>query len=165
MISTKLQTYLDQAGVQYDRHTHSTAYTSQDLAESVHAPGHEIVKSVILKADEGILVMCVLSATETANLDTLRKKIGCQVLRLASESEFSDAFPTCEPGAMPPFGNLFDVPVYCQSNLSENKEIEFNAGTHTETIRMAFADYERLVRPEMVHFADPFQKRGQRLAA
>jgi Ala-tRNA(Pro) deacylase len=165
MISTKLETYLDQAGVPYDRHTHGTAYTSQDLAQSVHAPGREIVKSVILKADEGILVMCVLSADEIANLDILRKKIGCQVLRLAPESEFSDAFPTCQPGAMPPFGNLFDVPVYCESNLSENKEIEFNAGTHTETVRMAFADYERLVNPELVHFAEPFQKIGQRLAA
>jgi Ala-tRNA(Pro) deacylase len=165
MISTKLQTYLDQAGVRYDRHTHSTAYTSQSLAESVHAPGGEIVKSVILKADEGILVMCVLSANDIANLDILRKKIHSQVLRLASESEFSDAFPTCQPGAMPPFGNLFSMPVYCESNLSGNREIEFNAGTHSETVRMAFADYERLVSPEMVHFAEPFQKGGQRLAA
>ena len=165
MISTKLQAFLDDAGVRYTRHSHRPAYTSQEIAQSVHVPGREMVKSVILKVDEGLLLMTVLSADDAVNLDILREEIPCRVLRLATEREFSDTFPTCKPGAMPPFGNIFDVPVYCESNLSRNRDIEFNAGTHDETIRMAFADYRRLVEPEMVHFAQRYKEGVQRLAA
>jgi Ala-tRNA(Pro) deacylase len=165
MISTKLKDYLDNAAVAYTGHPHRPAYTSQEIAQFVHIPGREMVKSVILKADEGKLIMAVLSANDVANLDTLREEIGCRKLRLASETEFRDAFPTCKPGAMPPFGNIFNLPTYCESNLSRNCEIEFNAGTHDETIRMRFDDYKRLVNPKMLDFAQPYRSGVQRLAA
>jgi Ala-tRNA(Pro) deacylase len=165
MISTKIKEYLDNAEVAYTGHPHRRAYTSQEIAQSVHIPGHEMVKSVILETDDKQLIMAVLSAAETVNLDTLREEIGCRVLRLASEAEFRDAFPTCELGAMPPLGNIFDVPVYCDANLSRNHEIDFNAGTHDETIRMKFDDYKKLVNPRMVHFAQPYREGMQRLAA
>jgi|ERR1051326_1921448 Ala-tRNA(Pro) deacylase len=165
MISTKLKEYLDNAGVTYTGHPHRPAYTSQEIAQSVHVPGREMVKSVIFKADEEKLIMAVLSANDAANLDTLREHIGCDKLRLASETEFRDAFPTCKPGAMPPFGNIFNLLVYCEANLSRNHAIEFNAGSHDETIRMRFDDYERLANPKMIHFARSYQSGVQRLAA
>lgn len=165
MISQRLKEYLDNAGVAYTQHVHPTAYTSQEIAQAVHIPGREMVKSVILRADEGPLVMAVLSANDTANLDILREEIGCEVLRLAIESEFRDAFPTCKVGAMPPFGNLYNLPTYCDVTLSQDREIEFNAGTHEETIRMAFDDFKRLASPRMVHFAQPYHEHPQRLAA
>src|SRR5262249_7540930 len=93
MISTKLKEYLDSAGAGYNRHRHRAAYTSQQIAQAVHVPGRQMVKTVILKTDAGHLVMAVLSANDTANLDILREKIGCGLLRLASEAEFRDAFP------------------------------------------------------------------------
>jgi Ala-tRNA(Pro) deacylase len=123
-----------------------------------------MVKSVMLKAD-GELVMAVLSANDIADLDTLRDAIGCQTLRLASEDEFSSAFPSCQLGAMPPFGNIFNVPTYCELTLDQNREIEFNAGSHFDTIRMAFADFKRLVNPKLIHFAQPYREHPQRLAA
>jgi Ala-tRNA(Pro) deacylase len=165
MISTILQSYLDNAGVSYIGHPHSPAYTSQEIAESVRVSGREMVKCVILKADDGQLIMAVLSAKDAVNLDILRDNIGCDVLHLASETDFRDAFPTCKPGAMPPFGNLFNLPTYCEANLSRNREIEFNAGTHDETIRMRFDDYKRLVNPRIIHFAQPYREGLQRLAA
>jgi Ala-tRNA(Pro) deacylase len=165
MISTKLKEYLDNAGVTYTQHPHRPAYTSQEIAQSVHIPGREMIKSVILKADGEKLIMAVLSASDAANLDVLREEIGCRNLRLAAETEFSDAFPTCKPGAMPPFGNIFHLPTYCEANLSRNHEIEFNAGAHDETVRMRFGDYKRLVGPKMTHFAQPYQSGVQRLAA
>ena len=165
MISAKLKEYLDNSRANYTGHPHRTAYTSQEIAQSVHIPGREMLKTVILKADEDQLIMAVLSANDAANLDVLREEIGCRELRLASETEFSDAFPTCKPGAMPPFGNIFDLPTFCEANLSRNREIEFSAGSHDETIRMRFEDYERLACPEMIHFAQPYQSGAQRLAA
>jgi Ala-tRNA(Pro) deacylase len=165
MISTRLKEYLDNAGVAYTGHPHRPAYTSQEIAQSVHIPGREMVKSVILKTDQEKLIMAVLSANDTANLDSLREEIGCGKLRLASETEFFDAFPTCKPGAMPPFGNIFNLSTYCEANLSRNREIEFNGGSHDETIRMRFDDYKRLANPKMIHFAQPYQSGVQRLAA
>jgi Ala-tRNA(Pro) deacylase len=165
MISTKLKQYLDDAGVRYTPHPHPPAYTSQEIAQSLHVPGREMVKSVILKADEEKLIMAVLSAKDTANLDTLLEEIGCDNLRLATENEFADAFGTCKPGGMPPFGNIFNLPVYCEANLSRNREIEFNAGSHDETIRMSFEDYKRLANPKMIHFAQPYQSGVQRVAS
>jgi len=164
MISTKLKEYLDNAGVTYTGHRHRPAYTTQEVAHTMHVPGREMVKSVILKADNQQLIMAVLSANDVANLDILREQLGCGVLRLASEMEFGDAFPTCRPGAMPPFGNIFNVPTYCDTTLSRNREIEFNAGTHEESIRIRFDDYRRLVNPNMSHFAQPYGKGLQRLA-
>src|SRR4030095_11203015 len=112
MISTKLQEYLDKAAVPYERHAHPTAYTSQEIAAVIHVPGREMVKSVIVKADEGALAMAVVSSNDTANLSLLREEIGCSTLRLATENEFRDAFPTCKVGAMPPLGNIFNLPTY-----------------------------------------------------
>ena len=165
MISTKLETYLNEAGVPHSHNPHRVAYTAQEIAESIHIPGRELLKSVILKVDQGPLVMGVLSADEIANLEVLRKVIGCRTLGLATEGEFQDSFPTCETGAMPPFGNLFGVPVYCDSSLEQNSEIEFNAGAHDETIRMAFADYRRLANPKMVQFAEAYRKDAQHQVA
>jgi len=169
MVSTKLKQYLDDAGVPYARHPHTPAYTSREVAHNVHIPGREMVKSVLLKAglyaEDEPLIMAVLSANDAVNLDALRDAIGSDVLRLASEAEFRDAFPTCTLGAMPPFGNIFDMPVYCDTSLAQNSEIEFNAGTHDETIRMSFEDYQRLANPKIVHFAQPASEGLQRLAA
>lgn len=165
MISAKLKDYLDNSGVAYACHPHPTAYTSQETAQSSHVSGREMVKSVILKTDEGALVIAALSSNDTADLDILRKEIGCKVLRLAKEHEFGDAFPTCEVGGMPPFGNIFNLATYCDQDISENREIEFNAGTHTETIRMSFDDFKRLVDPKVFHFAHVHGEGAQRLAA
>jgi Ala-tRNA(Pro) deacylase len=165
MISAKLKEHLDSAGVTYEGHPHPPAYTSLEIAHSVHIPGREMAKSVILKADEEKLVMAVVSANDAANLDVLRKEIGCDRLRLASEAEFGDAFPTCKPGAMPPVGSLFGLPTYCDMNLSRNREIEFNAGSHDETVRMSFDDYKRVADPKIIEFAQPYQSGSQRLAA
>jgi Ala-tRNA(Pro) deacylase len=165
MVSSRLEEYLKHSGVAYTRHTHATAYTSLEIAQSIHIPGREMVKSVILKTDTGQLIMSVLSASETVNLNILRHEIGANVLRLASETEFEHAFPTCKPGAMPPFGNIFNIPTYCEIDLARNSEVEFNAGTHDETIRMRFHDYQRLAQPKMAHFSQPYREGIQRLAA
>jgi Ala-tRNA(Pro) deacylase len=165
MISTKLQEYLDNAAIRYERHAHPTAYTSQEIAAAIHVPGREMVKSVIVKADEDALAMAVISSNDTADLSVLREEMGCSSLRLATENEFRDAFPTCKVGAMPPLGNIFNLPTYCETTLAQNREIEFNAGTHEETIRMTFEDFKRLVNPKMVRMAKPFSESPQRLAA
>lgn len=94
--------------------------------------------------------MAVLSASCKIDFDLLRDSLGADEIELATEREFKDLFPECEIGAMPPFGNLYDMEVFVADTLVDDEEIAFNAGTHTELIKMAYADFERLVEPVVI---------------
>ena len=99
------------------------------------------------------LAMAVLPSSRWVDLVAMRKELGTAKIELASEFEFDSRFPDCETGAMPPLGNLYDMGVYVDASLAEDKEIAFNAGSHYEVIRMRYADFARLVRPKVLHFA------------
>jgi Ala-tRNA(Pro) deacylase len=101
---------------------------------------------------DGKMAMAVLPASQKADLSLLRAALGVDGVELATEAEFRRLFPECELGAMPPFGNLYDMNVYVSEGLTEDDEIVFNAGSHTELIRLAYMDFERLVRPKVFRF-------------
>lgn len=148
----RLESYLRQQQVNFDTQEHRTAFTAQEVAETEHIPGKLVAKTVVVWAD-GQLILLVLPATFQVDLTRLNAAIGAQATRLAHEPEFADAFPDCEIGAMPPFGNLYDLPVYVDKSLTEDETIVFPAGTYTETMSLRYADYERLVKPTIVEFA------------
>ncbi len=148
----RLKDFLDENKIKYIHSTHSPAYTAQEIAAAMHVPGKELAKTVILKAD-GEFIMAVLPASYSVDFEEMKKLLGKDSVRLAKESEFSDLFPDCEVGGMPPFGNLYDLPVYVASSLAEDEEIVFNAGTHTDVIRMRYSDFDRLVKPKVANFA------------
>ena len=146
MPETRLKEFLDREHVKYVSIDHSPAFTAQEVAAAAHVPGKELAKTVIIKVD-GELAMIVLPASEQVQLAILRETLGAKHVELADESEFREAFPDCETGAMPPFGNLYGMPVFVSQALREDDEIAFNAGSHSELIRLTYADYERLVHP------------------
>ncbi|MDP2339019.1 MAG: YbaK/EbsC family protein [Bacteroidota bacterium] len=148
----KLKTYLDETNVKYLTISHSSAFTSQDIAASAHVSGKEFAKTVMIKID-GEMAMAVLPASYHIDFDSLREIFGTKNVTLASETEFKDRFPDCELGAMPPFGNLYGMAVYVAESLTKNSEIAFNAGSHTELIRLSYMDYERLVKPRVFKFS------------
>lgn len=147
----KLKEFLDSHKVKYISITHSPAYTSQEIAASAHISGKELAKIVIVKVDNK-LAMVVLPANDQVNLSKLREASGAKNVDLAAESEFKDKFPGCEVGAMPPFGNLFDIPVFVSSHFSDSDHIVFNAGSHSELMQLNYRDFERLVKPRAVAF-------------
>ncbi|HUI83803.1 MAG TPA: YbaK/EbsC family protein [Candidatus Binatia bacterium] len=149
---SKVKAFLDNQGAKYVAISHSRAYTAQGIAAISHIPGRELAKTVIVKLD-GDLAMAVLPASYQVDMEALRKATGVGVAELATEHEFKRHFPDCETGAMPPFGNLYGIPVYVDETLAEDREIAFNAGSHYELIRMAYADFERLVKPEVMQFS------------
>jgi len=153
-ILKRLKEYLDDNDIKYISMVHSPSHTGQELAESVHISGKEIAKTVILKTGDDY-VMAVLPASRKVDVVYIEEHIGIEGLRLADEDEFADLFPDCELGAMPPFGNLYGMSVYAAFALSEDEEIVFNAGTHTDAIRMSYKDFEELVKPSVLHFSDP----------
>ena len=147
----KLKEFLDTAGVKYMIVSHAAAYTAQEIAASAHIPGKELAKTVMVKLD-GRMAMAVLPASHVVDFDKLKQMAGSAKAELASEDEFRSLFPECEVGAMPPFGNLYNIPVYAERSLGEDAEIAFNAGSHKELFRMAYKDFEDLVKPKQGEF-------------
>lgn len=148
----KLEAYLRDSKVPFQVQHHPVAYTAQEIAASEHVPGKMLAKVVMVLAD-GKMVMLALPAPYRVDLAKASAILGAKEVRLAHEEEFAAAFPDCEVGAMPPFGNLYDLPVYVDKALAEDETIVFQAGTHTDTISMKYADFERLVRPTVAEFA------------
>ena len=146
-----LKHFLDTNGIKYVSIIHSPAYTAQEVAQSVHLPGREMAKVVIIELD-GKMAMCVLPATRKVVVHDLRELTGCDAVKFATEAEFKSRFPDCEVGAMPPFGNLYGMEVYASEELALNHEIAFNAGSHVEILRMNYDDFERLVKPKVLAF-------------
>jgi Ala-tRNA(Pro) deacylase len=147
----KLKRFLEAQKVPFHTILHSTGSTTQQLAASMHVRGWEVAKATILRADDRY-VMAVLPAPYQVDLDKLRELVHAEAVAVVPEIEIHTLFPDCETGAMPPFGNLYGMPVYMDERLVEDDSIVFNAGTHTEALRMAFGDYEKCVRPEHARF-------------
>ena len=160
-IPRNIKQYLFHNAVSYSHKRHSVAYTSQEVAQVEHIPGAEFAKTVVLQADDR-MIFAVLPADHVINFDVLKRQVRCSKLSLASEREFIEKFPASEPGAMPPFGKLFGLPVYCDSALAKQAEMEFNAGTHVDTIRMTYAGFVKLENPTVVSFAE--KRTGQHAA-
>jgi Ala-tRNA(Pro) deacylase len=152
MPARKLKEFLDSQQVKYVTIQHSPAYTAQEIAASAHVRGKELAKTVMVTLD-GRMAMVVLPASRKIGFDLLREASGAENAQLAGERAFSDMFPGCEVGAMPPFGNLYGVEVYVSKLLADDKEIVFNAGSHTELIRLAYDDFVRLVNPKVARLA------------
>lgn len=153
-MSARLKTFLDESNIRYTLMTHSPAYTAQAAAATLHVPGKELAKTVVLSAGDNT-VLAVLPASFHVDLKKLGELVGRSV-RLATEAEFISLFPDCELGAMPPFGSLYKLPVYVDESLAADEEIVFNAGTHRDAIRMRFADFERVAKAKRA----PFAKKG-----
>ena len=156
--------YLLQRGVPFELHEHRTAYTATEVAAAEHVPGKDFAKVVMVEAD-GRLVMLVLPASHRANLWRVADMMGALEVRLACEREFAGAFRDCETGAMPPFGNLYHVPVFVDRALAADERIVFQAGTHTQSMSMRYADFIRLANPGIASFAIPPRQRQAAAAA
>jgi len=157
MCKERLETYLREQQVPFDVQHHRVAYAAQDVAAIEHIPNELMVKVVLVFAD-GALTMLALPASHRVDLAHLGAAIGAKEVALAGERELAAAFTDCEVGAMPPFGNLYGIRVYVDRLLTQEKRIVFQAGTHTDTISMAYADYARLAQPKVANFARHFRE-------
>lgn len=156
MVVQKLKDFLEANRVHYDIMPHLESHTAQQTAASVHVPGKEMAKTIMIKID-GKTAMAVLPSNFKINFNQLRIALGCQECQLMSESEFSSVFPNCETGAMPPFGVLWNMETYVSESLANNVYITFNAGNHHEAIRMTYMDYAGLVQPTTLKFSEKLQ--------
>lgn len=147
MPAQRLKQYLDQQGVKYRVITHSPAFTAQDLAESAHIPGSVMAKVVIVTLDD-LMTMIVVPAPKRIHPDSLAQALSAKEVTLLHENDFREQFPDCEVGALPPFGNLYHMPVYIDTELAHQEEIVFSAGSYRELFSLPTKDYLRLVQPK-----------------
>ncbi len=155
----RLQELLDRSGVAYTHTVHPLAYTAREVAAAEHLPVQEVAKVVVFLAENGYR-MVVLAANKVVDFQELRAMLGFSHARLATERELGELFPDCELGAMPPFGNLYDMPVYLDSSLLADEKITFNAGTHRDVVHVRLDDFRRMARPEVVTLAREAMARG-----
>lgn len=152
MLSPRLHHFLDERHAPYTALTHERTITAQQTANAAHISTRNFAKTVMLKID-GNLAMMVMPAAYKVDLIRLSRALGGRAVELAHEQEFAGAFADCELGAMPPFGNLYGMRVYVDSRLAEQPEIAFNAGSHTDLVRMPYAEFERLAQPELLYLS------------
>jgi Ala-tRNA(Pro) deacylase len=145
--------YLNLTGVQYQVISHVPAYSAHSVALAAHIPDRDLAKTLLVRADEQYW-MSVLRADFHLNQKLLKHALEAKHVSLATEEELAVFFPDCEVGAMPPFGKLYALPVVVDKALAEDDDIVFNACTHTQSVKMKFADYQRLVRPIVAEIAD-----------
>ena len=151
-IAKRLKEHLEENRVPYTHCTHRLAYTAQEVAAAQHVPGREMAKTIVFKAD-GQFLLVILPAVMKIDMKALRNELPFKYVELASEKEFASLFPDSEIGAMVPFGNLYSLRVYVDKSLSMDEDIVFNAGTHVDTVKIKYKDFERLVQPQMINAA------------
>ncbi len=144
----KLDDLLKKSKVKYEKIAHAETFTSQETAQVEHIPGKEVAKVVMVKAD-GKDAMMVLPASYKLDLSKAKALLKAKEVRLASEQEFISLFPDCEKGAMPPFGIIYNITCFADKVIAENEKIVFNAGTHKESIKMSYSDYEKIAQPKL----------------
>jgi len=138
--------YLDSNGVQYSHSVHPRAMTACQTAAAERIPPHDLAKTVVYAGDNGFGIV-VVAADELVDLPEVGRLLGSSHARLADERELAEIFPDCELGAMPPFGQPYEMPVLLDEGLAARQFLTFAIGTHSDVVRMSVADYRKLVRP------------------
>ena len=145
-----IKKYLDKNSIDYEQIHHSPTYTAEQLAHELQIPLKDIAKCVIVKCKNSYKLV-VIPGDRKVNTKYLRFLKENDEIELASEKEFEQLFPDCETGAMSPFGNLYKLPVCVGLSLLSDNYITFNAGTHTDAIKMKYEDFDKLVQPEIAY--------------
>lgn len=149
MPADRLHAMLDENDVPYEVETHPHAVTAHELAASEHVSGYDVAKPVLVSVS-GQLAMIVIPGAELLDLERTSDVLGHNDVRLATEDEFVGVFDDCDPGAEPPFGNLYGIPTFMDQDLRARKRIVCRDGSHTQTVALAVDDYVRLVEPEII---------------
>jgi len=145
---------LDRHQVHYTHTHHANAYRAREVAAAEHVPAHRLAKTVVFCGDK-FYGMAVLPADSMLDVDELTANLGLGRVRLASEGEIVKLFPDSEVGAMPPFGELFNLPVYLDEKLAQEKHVVFAAGTHRDAIHMRMDEYLAIAEPMITRLACP----------
>ena len=131
--------------------------TVEAAARAVGVRPEQIIKSILFTVNGNpvLAITCGPSYVDRRSIAGLFG-VGKKRVKLATPEQVEE-ISGYEVGAMPPFGNLYDVDTYVAASLIDDKEIAFNAGTHTELIRTQYKDYKNLVKPKVVRISSKYK--------
>jgi len=159
LITNRILQHLDHMKIPYERINHRRDYTARQTASDCSMKPACFAKVVVVEAD-GRKLLSVLPADHALDLGRFERLLGCDRISLLPESSLMTYFPDCELGALPALGNLYGLPVYVSPELTRQEKIAFNAGTHEQAIRMNYKDFDRMVRPTVIDFSYPTDRRA-----
>jgi len=137
--------------IEYQAFEHEPVFTSEQAAKARGTDQKEGAKALVMYADDNP-VLLVLSATLKVDNGLFKKTTGSKDLRMATPEEVKK-LTGIEVGAVPPFGNLMNLKTYFDTSISENEMSSFNAGSHTQSLRLKSKDLIDLVKPEVLLFS------------
>jgi Ala-tRNA(Pro) deacylase len=149
--AVRIADFLAGSQVPFEALQHPPAFTAQKRASYLRIKGKQVAKAVLLHGPAGPC-LAVLPATHHVDLTLLAEHLGGRV-RVASEQEAARLFRDCEWGVVPPFGNLYGVPVLLDDSLTPDMVVVLETHTHVEAVRLSVRDFERLARPSRLLFA------------
>ena len=140
--------------VSYRTIVHRHAPTSQEVAHASLISGWNVAKVLALRDAHGGWLLAVVPAPLRVDLEALGSWTDAHSLRLATESEISVRFPDCDPGALPPFERLHDVPVFVDDSFADDHDIYFEDGSHQRLVGIRVQDFIRVADPTIGHFSN-----------
>lgn len=144
-----IHSLLDDANVPYEKLEHEHVHTSEDAAKVRGTKLEEAAKALILATKSGKIIQCVISGHRRIDLKKLKDIIGERNLSLAHPDKVFEA-TGCKVGTVPPFGNLFNIPIYADSDIFNREYVVFSAGTHHESVRMKSTDWKTVTGATVV---------------
>lgn len=147
-----VESFLQERGIGYEKHTHTVTYTAQALAGAEHVSGYMVAKPVVVKGAGGF-AMCVLAAPQHVDLKRAADALGEPEVRLATEAEMAELFSGCELGAEPPIGAMFNMTTVMDTQLKRDEHLVMQAGTHTAAIKLRREDWESVCAPVVAPIA------------
>ncbi len=142
-LSNRVQWYLDHHEVEYEVIPHPHTRSSRETALAAHVDPDQLAKSVLLEDERGY-VLAVLPSSHQVVVAELRERIG-RDLELATEAELAEIFDDCEPGAVPPIGAAYGIPVLVDEGLLHVSDLYFEAGQHRDLVHLTGAEFSRLL--------------------
>lgn len=147
----EIKKFLDDKNVEYKCWDHPPVRTSEEAAKIRGTPIESGAKALVFRS-EGKFFMVVIAGDKKVEFKKIKKVIKSQKCSLATPEEVLK-ITGCEVGSVPPFGNLFGIPVYLDKSLLRSTTINFNAGKHGTSIAMSVEDYQKVVKPTIVDVA------------
>ena len=104
-----------------------------------------------MKADKKP-IMIVVPGDKKVDTSLFKKTYQIKDLEMAKPDEVKTVTGV-EIGAVPPFGNLFKIPLYFDKTIVDNETVFFNAGSHSKSISMKGLDLEKATKPIVGSFS------------
>lgn len=141
-IAARVEDYLKQNAVEFELLAHKATGSTHESAHAAHVPDNHLAKAVMVHDDQGH-AMVVLPGNAWLRLEMLNNASG-RAFKLDEESELTDLFPDCTPGAVPPLGTAYGLETYLDEALTTLADVYLEAGDHRHLVRVDGSDFARL---------------------